>query len=119
MCAETREKNVIAKRKRDEIRNDAKISIFGEEFTTLCTELKQESENKRFFLKHLIKNWEEKLADFKAKIALAQEKIKTLKNERHAKSAGLQQQLFEEYNFLNANGEIKRLQTQLNSYCYC
>jgi len=107
--AETREKNVIAKRRRDEIRNDAKISVFGEEFTTLCTELKQESENKRFFLKHLIKNWEEKIAAFKAKVAPAQEKIKTLKNERHAKSAGLQQQLFEEYNFLNANGEIKSL----------
>lgn len=105
----TRERNVIAKRKRDEIRNDAKISVFGDEFTLLCTKLKQESENKRFFLKHLIQNWEEKIADFKATIAPTQEQIKKLKNERHAKSAGIQQRLFEAYNFLNAKGETKDL----------
>jgi len=107
--ADTREKNVLAKRKRDEIRNDAKISIFGDEFTQLCTRLKQESENKRFFLKHLIQNWEEKIANFKATVAPTQEQIKKLKNERHAKSAGIQQRLFEAYNFLNAKGETKDL----------
>jgi tRNA pseudouridine32 synthase/23S rRNA pseudouridine746 synthase len=107
--AVTRERNVLAKRKRDEIRNDAKISVFGDEFTLLCTKLKQESENKRFFLKHLIQNWEEKIADFKATVAPVQEQIKKLKNERHAKSAGIQQRLFESYNFLNAKGETKDL----------
>ena len=107
--AHHRERNVADKKKRDEIRNDAKISIFGDEFTQLCTKLKQESENNRFFLKHLIKNWEEKVEKLQAKIAPAEEKIKTLKSERHAKSAGIQQRLFEAYNFLNAKGETKDL----------
>jgi len=107
--AEARERNIEAKKKRDELRHEAKITMFGDEFKTLNDELKQESANNKFFLRHLIKNWEEKIENFKTKVSPAQEKIKTLKNERHAKSAGLQQQLFEEYNFLNANGKMKSL----------
>jgi len=107
--AEAKKRSTEAKKKRDEIRNEAKISIFGDEFTILCTKLKQESANKKFYITHLTQHWNEKINALKEIITPISNKISSLKNERQAKSASLQQQLFEQYNFLNANGETKSL----------
>lgn len=106
---DAKKRSSLAKKERDEIRNEAKFTVFGEEFTTLCTKLKQESANKKFYITHLTEHWEEKINRIKDKINPIANKITSLKNERHNLSAYLQQQLFEAYNFLNANGETKGL----------
>ncbi|NQX99280.1 MAG: RNA pseudouridine synthase, partial [Flavobacteriales bacterium] len=107
--AEAKKRSTEAKKKRNKIRNEAKITIFGDEFTILCTKLKQYSTNKKFYITHLTEHWNEKLNVLKEKITPISNKITSLKDERQAKSASLQQQLFEQYNFLNANGETKSL----------
>ncbi len=107
--AAAKTRSIAAKKERDAIRSEAKFTIFGEEFTALCTKLKQESANKKFYITHLTEHWNEKIAVLNEKITPIADKIAALKNERQALSASLQQQLFEEYNFLNAKGETKSL----------
>lgn len=106
---EAKKCNVEAKKKRDDIRFDAKITLFGADYKKLNDRLKQESANKKFYIKHLTEDWEEKISELKEKVTRIKNKVIALKNTRQAKSANLQQRLFEEYNFLNANGEIKSL----------
>ncbi|MGB0888198.1 MAG: pseudouridine synthase [Vicingaceae bacterium] len=107
--ADARKRNTAYKKERDEIRNEAKFTLFGEEFTQLCTKLKQESANKKFYLTHLTEHWDEKLNRIKEKTTPITNKINALKNERQKLSANLQQQLFEAYSFLNAKGETRGL----------
>jgi len=107
--AEAKKRSTAAKKERDAIRSEAKFTIFGEDFTALCTKLKQESSNKKFYITHLAEHWEEKINIIKEKVNPIANKIISLKNERQSLSANLQQQLFEQYNFLNANGESRNL----------
>lgn len=107
--AEAKKRSIAAKKKRDDIRSEAKITLFGGDYKKLNDQLKQESANKKFYIKHLAENWEEKISDLKDKVSSTQSKLENLKGDRQAKSANLQQQLFEEYNFLNANGKTKSL----------
>ena len=107
--ADAKKRSIEAKKKRDEIRSNAKISMFGEEYKELNDQLKQESSNNKFYITHLIEHWEDKVNVLKEIVTPISNKIVTLKDQRQAKSASLQQQLFEHYNFLNADGETKSL----------
>ena len=107
--SDAKKRSTEAKKERDAIRNEAKFTIFGEEFTSLCTKLKQESANNKFYITHLTEHWDDKLNAIKEIVTPISNKIASLKNEREGKSASLQQQLFEQYNFLNANDETKSL----------
>ena len=68
--AEAKKRSTEAKKKRNKIRNEAKITIFGDEFTILCTKLKQYSTNKKFYITHLTEHWNEKLNVLKEKFYL-------------------------------------------------
>jgi tRNA pseudouridine32 synthase / 23S rRNA pseudouridine746 synthase len=57
----------------------------------------------------LCAEWQQKLTALKAEMAGYDERIETLKKERREKSNALQQQLFEQYSFLNQYGETKSL----------
>jgi tRNA pseudouridine32 synthase / 23S rRNA pseudouridine746 synthase len=107
--AEAKKRSIEAKEKRDELRSDAKITLFGSDYKKLNDKLKQESANKKFYIKHLALNWEEKITPLKEKVNIVLKELENLKNVRQTKSASIQQQLFEQYNFLNANGETKNL----------
>ena len=54
--------------------------------------------------------WQQRLNTIKSELAQFDETIETLKKERKEKSAALQQQLFEQYEFLNKDGKKKSLQ---------
>jgi tRNA pseudouridine32 synthase/23S rRNA pseudouridine746 synthase len=101
--------NSQAKKARDLARNKAKIELFGDDYKVFNDRLKQESANNKFYITHLSLNWEEKINELKDKVDPVLKEIASLKNERHAKSASLQQKLFEQYNFLNINGDTKSL----------
>ncbi|WP_233589229.1 RluA family pseudouridine synthase [Gynurincola endophyticus] len=60
-------------------------------------------------LRKLTANWEETLEDIRTKLAVYEADIEALKNERKERSAILQQQLFDQYVFLNKAGQTKSL----------
>ncbi|SMC80078.1 RluA family pseudouridine synthase [Moheibacter sediminis] len=72
-------------------------------------ELIRQSNLDQFKLKILKESWEDVLNSFKQRINEFEEKIEGLKKIRREKSATLQNQLFEQYSFLNKNGETKSL----------
>lgn len=61
-------------------------------------------------LKHLTDHWTRTLAVLQAQLAVFESQIEPLKNERRERSADLQQQIFEQYSFLNKYGHTKSLQ---------
>lgn len=70
--------------------------------------IKQSLYDKRL-LKTLTSQWEETLTDIRKKLAEYDAGIEMLKNERKERSAVLQQQLFDQYVFLNKAGQNKSL----------
>ena len=105
--AEAQRRSAEAKKERDLRRSEGKFELFGEDFKKLTDQLKQESANNKFYITNLTLHWEEKIASFSEKVTPILDKIASLKTQRKARSASLQQQLFEQYNFLNANGDTK------------
>jgi len=95
----------IAKQERDAIRHQAKQTLTDSEFEALQERLKNESLKWQYDYKQLAKQWSEKIAGNEGKLQLIVNQINTLKSERKEKSAAIQQQLFEQYQFLNAKGE--------------
>ncbi|WP_313805710.1 RluA family pseudouridine synthase [Flavobacterium sp.] len=75
----------------------------------LLEELRKESLKQAYFLKDFIRQWEIKLAEIEENVNVFRNRISFLKEERKNKSNALQQQLFEQYSFLNANGETRSL----------
>lgn len=72
-------------------------------------ELRQESLKEHYEFKDLKKYWKHRLTLLQEKFLQYQSRIDLLKEERKNKSAAVQQQIFEKYNFLNANGDLKDL----------
>lgn len=68
-----------------------------------------ESLKQQFLLKELIIYWDEKVQEAKEKFKSFTDEIKQLKNDRKNLSNYLQQRIFESYSFLNANGEVRSL----------
>jgi len=98
-----------AKTARKVLRKKAKLELTPLQFEQLTEKLKNESLGKQFYFKQLNIYWEDKLAKRKKELAPLVNKLSTLKELRKTKSAALQQQLFDHYNFLNINGEEKNL----------
>jgi tRNA pseudouridine32 synthase/23S rRNA pseudouridine746 synthase len=73
-------------------------------------ELAKESHYDRHMLRVLKEEWKQKLADISTRLTPLEERIEALKNERKERSARLQEQLFEQYAFLNKDGKRKSLQ---------
>ncbi|KGO89922.1 RluA family pseudouridine synthase [Flavobacterium suncheonense] len=75
----------------------------------LLEELRKESLKQAYFLKDFIRQGEARLEEIQQKVNVFRNRITFLKEERKNKSNALQQQLFEQYSFLNAKGETKSL----------
>lgn len=72
-------------------------------------ELIEESRQESIILKKITKFWNQKITEAENKLSELVSEINLLKETRKSKSAQLQQQLFENYSFLNKNQEIKSL----------
>lgn len=91
-----------SKRKRDELRTT------GQSEETIQS-LIRESQYQKASYKRLERNWKERIEQCKATVETYEEPIRIAKTERKQRSALLQQQLFEQFNMLNAKGERKNL----------
>lgn len=76
-----------------------------EERNSLLEELRKQSIKEQYYLKDLNRIHREKIAFAKATLDQFLERISTLKKERKQLSNDTQNQLFDQYHFLNAHGE--------------
>ena len=90
-------------------RKEAQSSMNAEAYAQLVDQLANESQQSRIHLKNTVKYWNEKNELNDQHLEKYTLKIKDAKGRRAAHSAGLQQQLFDSYKFLNAKSEIKTL----------
>ncbi len=98
-----------AKAQRDIRRQQGSETLSATDFEVLTTELNKESSHYFYQLKDLERSWKRQFAQIQNQLDTFQNEIKTLKEARKNKSNGLQQQLFEQYTFLNQNRETKSL----------
>ncbi|WP_338769706.1 RluA family pseudouridine synthase [Bernardetia sp. ABR2-2B] len=109
---EASKKELREQKKERKIKRNAALRELSEtDFTILKEELKDESLKQQYFFKKLKKEWEEKLDQIEKELTVFTDKITALKNERKQRSNDLQQRLFDNYKFLNAEGNYKSLQT--------
>ena len=98
-----------AKSKRKALRKQQSQILGSGEFDKLCQQLAQESIQKKFYFNHLTSHWKEKIEQVQTATDAFYAPYQKLKKERKDSSNALQQQIFEHYQFLNANGEIQNL----------
>ena len=98
-----------AKAARDIRRQEAQIDLSPTEFEALQVVLNNESVYLYFQLKDLSKIWKWRLSEIQLQLEVYQAKINALKADRKNKSSLLQQQLFDNYTFLNQYGKTKSL----------
>ena len=103
-------KNVIELRKiRKEKRNEAQATLNPEEFLIVKDTLSKESVAENNRTKFLVQQWKDTSQKIEDEIHSYLEELNNLKELRKAKSAKLQEELFRNYQFLNARGERKDL----------
>ena len=69
----------------------------------------RESQYQKAEFKRLERYWKEQISEIKTELESFSSQIEALKAERRNRSAALQQKLFQQFNFLNSNGETKNL----------
>lgn len=99
---QTQKENIKSGKKQRALR---RMSCSFEEFKLL--ELLSQKES--ILLKKIKQYWTYKIIDAKKEVEFFSHKINAIKENRRVKSAELQQQLFENYAFLNQSGELKSL----------
>lgn len=87
----------------------AKSIMSIEDFKELEKLLSQESISEKIKLKYFTEHWDSKLAECQEIVNKYQIEIDALKEQRKTKSASIQQELFNEYQFLNYRGQKKGL----------
>lgn len=98
-----------AKKIRDEHRKEYAYFVNETTKQTLLDQLNSESVKEKFLLKDMVKHFQYRSLELQEKYAVFQNEIDALKEKRKVLSNQLQQQIFENYFFLNALGEQKSL----------
>lgn len=107
---ECKQKIKIEKAARKKQREQARPTLSASAFTDLEEVLRKESIKQQYYLKDLIAYWNKEVSDAQAQLDQFVQAIEHLKQTRKQKSAALQQQLFEQYQFLNQSGVSKGLE---------
>lgn len=79
------------------------------DYQKLEAELIKQSNLDQFKFRMLKESWKQVLNSMEAEVQKTEEKIENLKRSRREKSSALQNQLFEQYSFLNQSGKSKSL----------
>ncbi|MDD4609629.1 MAG: pseudouridine synthase [Bacteroidaceae bacterium] len=104
------EKEITAEKKRLKAEKESRgTKRKGQLTTSQKALLIQESQQQKADLKRLKVSWKEQLSLLQRVVDLHKENIDQLKEERKKRSATLQQQLFDQFQFLNQMGEKKGL----------
>lgn len=97
------------KANRKKLRNEQRDTLSGCDSSYLEADLIKQSLYDKHLMNKLVHKWELALKEKKLGIEKLETELKALKDERKIKSAALQNQLFEHYEFLNKRGEKKSL----------
>ncbi|WP_282038999.1 RluA family pseudouridine synthase [Saccharicrinis aurantiacus] len=100
-----RQEMKLAKKVRKQKRQDAQAHLSEEQFEILKEKLKNESLKHQYDYKVLNKKLSDELQLIEVELKKLENEIDTLKSKRKEKSADLQQQLFNQYLFLNIKGQ--------------
>ena len=105
---------------RKQLREENSNNNSGDEQTYAAVEadLAKQSHYDRHRLRLLTDEWKQRVEEAQAKWALLAGRIEALKNERRERSGALQQQLFEQYSFLNIAGKSKSLRDIFTSTAF-
>ncbi|RFM26455.1 RluA family pseudouridine synthase [Deminuibacter soli] len=98
------------KEERKHRRDVLKRELDAQAYAIAEEQLIKQSLYDKHLLKELTGKWKQQLDELQATLAQLEAGIEALKNERRERSATLQQQLFEQYTFLNKAGKSKSLQ---------
>lgn len=98
-----------AKKSRNQKRDEAEKHLNKEAYIALKKELSIESIQYKNKLRDLNAFWQEHIEQDEASLAVYTDKIEALKTERKRLSTQLQHAIFNQYQFLNAQGEAKGL----------
>ncbi|MFK7060651.1 pseudouridine synthase [Flavobacterium oreochromis] len=97
------------KKSRENLRNQALLTMNEQEQQTYFKELNEQSKNEAILLKKMTKYWNFKKIEAQQKVQFFEEQILRLKDQRKKLSAQTQQRLFAEYSFLNQFRETKSI----------
>ncbi len=100
----------INKDSRQQLREEQKGILDEHAYAAFEAALVKQSQHDKHKLKLLTNDWKQRTEEISVQLASLEGPIEALKNERKERSAALQQQLFEQYTFLNQAGEGKSLQ---------
>ena len=92
-------------------REAAMQDLSSDRLEDFLQQMSKESQDLHFQHKRKLQAWREVLTSAEERLAFYQKKINELKEKRKSKSAALQQQLFDQYQFLNQQNERKGLTT--------
>ena len=96
-------------------RSEQKNILSAEDYAALEAHLIKHSLHDKHRFNVLVNKWDQQLFQIKNKLAHYDTTIEALKTERKEKSGALQQQLFEQYAFLNIHGKTKSLYAIFNN----
>ncbi len=100
------------------LRAEKKSKLDANEYKLFEADLIKQSLYDKYLLRVLTENWEGMLEDAKTQLSAYEVRIDALKEERKERSAILQNQLFEQYKFLNIEGKQKNLQDIFKSTAF-
>jgi len=104
-------KKLVKRNKQDrkKLREEKKNVLNPQDYADFEAYMIKHSLHDKHQLNVLIEKWQQLLSEIQSETAHFEEAIESLKKDRREKSAALQQQLFEQYSFLNKDGREKSL----------
>lgn len=104
-------KSVLKQNKasRKKLRSENKNVLSEDEYLVFEADLIKQSLRDKHLFNVLSKEWSDKIASVKEQLDVFEAEIEQLKTDRKEKSSALQNQLFEQYAFLNQYGKSKSL----------
>mgnify|MGYP000409795074 CR=1 FL=1 len=101
---------IVANRlQRKQQRHQAQGQISDVDFEQLQAQLAGQSIQEKKQLQALKQNWQEKITSLQQELETITDKLAKLKKQRKSRSKNLQKKLFAQYQFLNAQGQVKDL----------
>ncbi|MGB1263354.1 MAG: pseudouridine synthase [Cognaticolwellia sp.] len=100
---------VESRLQRKQQRSAAMEQLSADEFEQLKAQLAGQSIEQKKQLQALKQYWQEKLAILQQELSIITDEITKLKKQRKSRSKLLQKKLFAQYQFLNAQGQVKDL----------
>ena len=106
-----KDQNVELKKRRKNKRDKAAVDLSTQDYTKVNETLSKESILQKNRLRDLRINWKNKIEKITAKQNELTQELRLLKENRKTLSAGLQNRLFDEYNFINTEGTKRSLRS--------